>query len=73
MHQWASSLVHSQHPSTPSFAGFLSLIALIERSSFLMAPSQVIQILDLVYSDNPVLTGESLLKRAQFRTLLRES
>jgi hypothetical protein len=38
-----------------------------------MAPSQVIQILDLVYSDNPVLTGESLLKRAQFRTLLRES
>jgi hypothetical protein len=60
-----SQLVNSQYPSALSLAGLLALVALVEGCSFLQRPTEVVGLLNLVDTDNPVLAGEGLLDGAE--------
>jgi hypothetical protein len=57
--------LNSEHPSALPFTRLLTLVALVERCSFLQGPAQVVGLLDLVDTDNPVLAGEGLLNGAE--------
>lgn len=66
-------LVHAQHPRPSPLAGLLPLDALLECTGLLMRTAKIIQILDLVNSDDPVLAGKGLLHRAELRALGRQT
>merc|ERR1711939_637089 len=51
----------------------LPLVALLESRSLLVTTAQVVVVLDLEDSDDPVLTGEGFLERVQLRALSRQA
>ena len=65
----AIHLLYSQNPGSLSFCGSLLLVAPVEGYGALVAATKVIQVLDLVNSDDPVLAGEGLLNGAQLGPL----
>jgi len=58
-------LIHPQHPRPSPLPGLLPLVPLLKRRRLLVAPAQVVQVLDLVDPDDPVLGREGLLDRAE--------
>ena len=65
----AANLLDSQHPSALPLARLLALVALLESRSLLQRPAEVVGLLDLVDTDDPVLTGEGLLNSAELGAL----
>lgn len=66
-------LLHSQYPGTLPLCRALLLVALVKGNCALVVTTKVIKILDLVNSDDPVLTGKGLLNGAELRTLGRQT
>lgn len=62
--------IHTKHSRASALTGLLSLVALLERGCAVVVSSEVIIVLDLVDSDDPVLTGEGLLHGREFGTLI---
>lgn len=55
-------LIDSQDSRTPLLAGLLLLVAPLERRGGGVVPTDVVEVLDLVDPDDPVLAGERLVK-----------
>ena len=53
-----------EYSRTSSFGRLLLLVAFVERYHARMVSPYIVKILDLVYPNDPVLTGESLLQCA---------
>lgn len=65
-----ANLFDPQYPgSSPLPRLDLLLIPLLKSNRILVRPTEVIKVLDLVNSDDPVLTGESLLERRELGAL----
>lgn len=60
-----STLLRPQYPWTSSLRRFLLLVTLVKRHGAGMVPPKIIQVLDLVDSDDPVLTRESFFQCAK--------
>lgn len=58
-------LLGSQHPCTLPFRRSLLLVAFVERYSAGMVPADVIEILDFVDANDPILAGVSFFERAE--------
>ena len=66
-------LLSSQNPRSAPLRRLFLLISFIECYSIRMISTDIVQILDLVYSDNPVLACERLLERVERRAFVRHS
>lgn len=66
-------LLHSQYPGTLPLCRALLLVALVKGNRALVVTTKVVEVLDLVNPDDPVLTGEGLLNGAKLRTLSRQT
>lgn len=63
-------LFNSQHPrASPLPRLDLLLVALLKPNRILVRSAQVVKVLDLVNSDDPVLTGECLLESGELGSL----
>lgn len=67
------NLLGSQNARALLFGGTLPLQALVEGSGVAVVSAKVVQVLDLVETDDPVLTGERLLEGVELRALCRQS
>lgn len=64
------SLLGSQNTRTLVLRGTLALEALIKGNSVAMITAEVIQVLDLIETNDPVLTGESLFQCVELGAFL---
>lgn len=62
-------LLDSQGSGTLSLRSFLLLVALVKGDCVVVVAAQVVKVLDLVDSDDPVLAGEGFLDRGELRAL----
>lgn len=69
----AERLVYSEYSRSFPLSGLLALVALLKRTSFLVRAAKVVVVLDLVNSNDPVLTGKCLLERVQLRAGSRQT
>ena len=60
-----SALLGSQNARTLLLSGTFTLEALVKGHSVAVVTADVVQVLDLVDANNPVLTGEGLLERVE--------
>jgi hypothetical protein len=67
-----SALLGSQNARTLLLSGTLTLEALVKGNSVAVVTAEVVQVLDLVETNNPVLTSEGLLQRVELGTLRGE-
>lgn len=58
----ALHLINTQDSRSLALAGLLSLVALFKRHGALVVSVEVVEVLDLVDSNDPVLTGEGFLQ-----------
>ncbi len=65
-------LLYSQYPGAFAFRGSLLLVTLIKRLSALVITTEIVKVLDLVNSYDPILTGKGLLNSAKFGTFARQ-
>lgn len=66
------SSVHSKCSRATLLSSLSLLVAPVERSSSSMVSADIIKVLDLVDTDDPVLTGVGLLKRVEDWAGIRE-
>jgi hypothetical protein len=67
------SSVHSEHSSSSPLRGLLLLMPFVKRRNRTMVSPKVVQILNLVDPDDPVLAREGFLDRCQLWALGRKS
>lgn len=58
----ALHLINTQNSRSLALAGLLSLVTLFERHGALVVSVEVVEVLDLVDSNDPVLTGEGFFQ-----------
>ena len=61
-----------EHPSPSSFRRFLLLVSSIESNRTGMISAHIVQVLDLVDPDDPILTRKCFLQRSQLRAFSRK-
>lgn len=66
-------LLGPQDTRALALGGALALVALVKGHRVVVVTAEVVEILDLVDTDDPVLTGERLLERVQLRAFRGES
>jgi len=66
-------LVYPKHPRPPPLPRLLPLIPLLKRTGFLVTAAKVIEVLDLINPNDPVLRRKRLLDGAKLRALRRET
>ena len=64
------SLLGSQNPGTLVFGGTLALETLVKGNCITVVTTKVVQILNLVEADDPVLAGESLFQCVELGAFL---
>jgi len=70
--QYPTSSLSPEDTSTSSLRRLLFLVTLVKGHSALMVSSDVVKILDLVDSNDPILTRECFIEGAQLRTFGRQ-
>lgn len=66
-------LINAQHSRAPALSGLLLLCTLVKGTCALVVSAEVVEILDLVDTDDPVLAGEGLLDSGKLRALSRKT
>lgn len=67
------SLFHTQDPGAPLLNSLLLLLATVKGGGGGVVTANVVKVLDLVDSDDPVLASESLLDGVEDRSSIRQS
>ena len=61
-------LFDPQHSRSSSFCSFLLLISLVEGYRAGMVSSKVVEVLDLIYPNDPILAGKRFFQRVELGT-----